>query len=89
MKSYLTELECTYCHETYSADEPHRTCDECGKVLYPRYDLDTAARALDRTALRDRPANMWRYFEVMPILDEANVITLGEGFTPIFKTPSV
>ena len=85
MKSYLTELECTYCHETYSADEPHRTCDECGKVLYPRYDLDAAASALDRGALRDRPANMWRYFEVMPVRDEANVITLGEGYTPIFR----
>ena len=85
MKSYLTELECTYCHETYSADEPHRTCDECGKVLYPRYDLDGARVALDRSALKERPANMWRYFEVMPIRDEANVITLGEGYTPIFK----
>ncbi len=86
MKSYLTHLECTYCHNTYSADEPHRTCDECGKVLYPRYDLEAARVALSRDMLKERPANMWRYFEVMPILDEANVITLGEGFTPIFKT---
>tara|TARA_B100000809_G_C15116236_1_gene522556 strand:- start:912 stop:1910 length:999 start_codon:yes stop_codon:yes gene_type:complete len=29
---------------------------------------------------------MWRYFEMMPILNEANVVTLGEGYTPIFKT---
>ncbi len=86
MKSYLTHLECTYCHNTYSADEPHRTCDECGKVLYPRYDLEAAKAAFSRETLKERPANMWRYFEVMPILDEANVITLGEGFTPIFKT---
>ena len=86
MKSYLTHLECTYCQTTYSADEPHRTCDECGKVLYPRYDLEAAKAALSRDMLKERPANMWRYFEVMPILDEANVITLGEGFTPIFKT---
>ena len=28
---------------------------------------------------------MWRYFELMPVRDEANVITLGEGFTPILK----
>ena len=29
MKSYLTHLECTYCHETdTSADELHGTCDE-------------------------------------------------------------
>ena len=87
MQSHLTYLECTYCNARYSADEPQRLCADadCGKVLYPRYDLDAAASALDRDALRDRPANMWRYFEVMPVRDPANVITLGEGFTPIFR----
>ena len=86
MKSFLTNLECTYCGIELSADEPHRTCPDCGKVLYPRYDLQSASAALKREDLKDRPANMWRYFEVMPVLDEANVVTLGEGFTPIFKT---
>jgi threonine synthase len=79
MQSYLTHLECTYCKETFSVDEPHRTCRECGKVLYPRYDLKKVRSALDRDMLKDRPANMWRYYEVMPILDERNIVTLGEG----------
>ena len=85
MKSYLTHLECTYCHATYPADEVIRLCAECSKVLYPRYDLAGARDSLNPDELKNRPANMWRYFEVMPVLDEANVITLGEGFTPIFK----
>ncbi len=85
MKSFLTYLECTRCGAERSADEPHRVCPDCGKVLYPRYDLDSAAVALDRSALRDRPSNMWRYFEVMPVRDPANIVTLGEGFTPIFE----
>jgi len=85
MKSYLTHLECTYCHATYPADEVIRLCAECSKVLYPRYDLAGARDALNPDELKNRPANMWRYFEVMPVLDEANVITLGEGFTPILK----
>ena len=46
MKSYLTHLECTYCNAIYSAEEPHRLCAECGKVLYPRYDLGAAKLAL-------------------------------------------
>ena len=86
MQSFLTHLECTYCHVTLSADEAHRTCPQCGKVLYPRYDLRGASAALKREDLKERAANMWRYFEVMPVRDEANVVTLGEGFTPIFKT---
>jgi threonine synthase len=85
MKSYLTHLECTYCRKTFSADAPRRLCPECGKVLYPRYDLQSARAWFRRTSLKGRPASMWRYFEVMPVRDEANVVTLGEGFTPIFK----
>ena len=85
MRSYLTHLECTYCGKRHSADEPIRTCLHCGKVLYARYDLDAARTALSRDALPARPANMWRYFEVLPVRDEANVVTLGEGFTPMFK----
>ncbi len=85
MKSFLTHLECTYCGACHSADEPQRLCVACGKVLYPRYDLVAAKLALDRATLTGRAPNMWRYFEVLPILDESNVITLGEGFTPILK----
>ena len=85
MKSYLSHLECTYCEATFSADEPHRTCAECAKVLYPRYDLRAAGRELPRESLIGRPASMWRYFEVLPVRDEASVITLGEGFTPVLK----
>ena len=28
---------------------------------------------------------MWRYFEILPVLDPQNIVTLGEGFTPILK----
>ena len=85
MRSYLTHLECTYCHGTFSADEPCRTCPQCDKVLFPRYDLDAAKAAISRETLKERPPNMWRYFELMPVRDEANIVSLGEGFTPTLK----
>ena len=85
MKSYLTHLECTKCADTVSAEEPHRTCPACGRVLYARYDLEAAAKSLDRAALATRPANMWRYFEVMPVRDPEAVVSLGEGYTPILR----
>ncbi len=83
MKSYLTHLECTACGNTYSAEEAHRTCPTCGKVLYARYDLEAARREVDRDSLVTRPANMWRYFELMPVWEEENVLSLGEGMTPL------
>ena len=89
MRSYLTNLECTYCGETFSADEPMRLCDKCGKVLYPRYDISAASKNFTKDLLRDRAPNMWRYFEMMPIREESNIVTLGEGFTPIFETKAL
>ncbi len=83
MKSYLDHLECTNCGKTYSADELHTTCPACGKVLFARYDLAAARKHFSREDPRARPGNMWRWFEVMPVRDPSNVITLGEGYTPL------
>ena len=85
MKSYLTHLECTACGRTVEADQPVRTCPACGKVLYARYDLDAAKRSMTREALASRAPDMWRYFEVLPIRDQSNVVTLGEGYTPLLR----
>ena len=89
MKSFFTHLECTYCGKIHSSSEPQRLCVDCGKVLYPRYDLESARKIFTKEVLPYRQSNMWRYFEMMPILDEKNVVTLGEGFTPIFDMPSL
>src|SRR4051794_34419010 len=89
MKSYLSHLECTACHATYNADELHTLCPACGKVLYARYDLDAARSGFDRNALSGREPSMWRWFELMPVRDEANVVTLGEGGTPLLRASAL
>ncbi|MBI4339441.1 MAG: threonine synthase [Chloroflexi bacterium] len=83
MRSYLSHLECTSCGKTFSAEEPHRTCEACGKVLYARYDLAHLRREVSRSAIAARRPDMWRYFEVMPVRHEENVVSLGEGMTPL------
>ncbi len=89
MKSYLTHLECTACGESYSADSVHTTCSACGKVLYARYDLELASKEIDRDRGATRAANMWRYFELMPVRDAQNVVTLGEGMTPLHRADTL
>ena len=88
MKSYLTHLECTYCGKTHSAEEIHTTCPACGKVLFARYDLNAARKNFSKDDLLRRAGNMWRWFEIMPVRDERNVVTLGEGYTPPANTAS-
>jgi threonine synthase len=89
MRSYLSHLECTACGKTLSAAEVHTLCTDCGKILFARYDLEAARATMDRNEIARRPPNMWRWFEIMPVLDEANVVTLGEGATPLLPAPAI
>ena len=76
--STITHLECSKCGENHPHEKLQNLC-RCGGPLLARYDLTRAARTLTREALRERPANMWRYAEVLPA---GEAVTLGEGMTP-------
>jgi threonine synthase len=81
--STMTNLRCTYCGAEYDADTLQTLCPKDGRVLAPQYDLPRAAKTMTKAALKDRPASMWRYTEIMPARNPANVVTLGEGWTPL------
>ena len=85
--SMISHLECTYCDMTFSANEIHKLCpeDDCGKVLFPRYEIDRSKSQKIINDLKNRHPNMWRYKEFMPVRDDNNIVSLGEGFTPILK----
>lgn len=89
MKSYLTTLECTYCFEEYPVNELINVCLKCGKVLFPRYDLSLIKKEVDPNVFSNRPSNMWRYRELMPIIEESNIVSLSEGFTPLIKSSNL
>jgi threonine synthase len=84
--SFLTHLECSRCRKTHDADRVQNLC-ECGSPLLARYDLKAAARALRPTDLSGRVASLWRYRELLPVRDPKNIITLGEGMTPLSPLP--
>ncbi len=56
---------------------------ECGKPLRVDYDLKAVASAVTREELNDRPWNLWRYREVLPLPLHMPAPTLGEGGTPL------
>jgi threonine synthase len=60
---------------------------ECGRPLLVRYDLNQAATTLTKESLRTRRADLWRYREVLPVQDDANIVSLGEGWTPLLSAP--
>ncbi|MBP6003516.1 MAG: threonine synthase [Pyrinomonadaceae bacterium] len=82
----VTHLECALCGLRHEANTLQNLCITCGKPLLVRYDLAKAAETLTPESLKTREPNLWRYREVLPVVDDANVVTLGEGWTPLFKT---
>jgi len=48
-----------------------------------RYDLERARSILTKESLPGRRADLWRYREVLPLEDDENLISLGEGWTPL------
>ncbi|QQS40509.1 MAG: threonine synthase [Acidobacteriota bacterium] len=78
----VTHLHCSKCGSHYPANRLINLC-ECGKPLLVAYDLDAARLTLTKDALHNRIPTLWRYEEVLPLADQHNRITLGEGFTPL------
>ncbi|MBI3278740.1 MAG: threonine synthase [Acidobacteria bacterium] len=81
----LTHLECSECGKTHEKGKPHNLCD-CGGPLLVRYDLDRARSEWKREHLAAAPPSMWRYAPVLPVAEPANIVSLGEGMTPLVRT---
>ncbi len=83
IRSHITHLECSLSGEPCGHELPHRLNPKNGKPYLARYDLAAAAETMTKESMAEREPNMWRYREVMPVVDPANIVTLGEGFTPL------
>ncbi len=81
----VTHLECAACHKHFQANRLHNLCDECGKPLLVRYDLERVKETLTKEDLKNREPNLWRYREVLPVERAENIVSFGEGFTPLLS----
>src|SRR5258706_7310867 len=81
----VTHLECAACGLKHEARRLHNLCTQCGKPLLVRYDLKSAAASLTKESLKERTPDLWRYREVLPVEQDENIVTLGEGFTPLLR----
>ena len=80
--TFVTHLECSMTGERYEADRLHNL-SRAGRPLLVRYDLDGVRAALTRDALAQRPHDMWRWRELLPVRRVENIVSLGEAATPI------
>lgn len=84
------ELECINCHTRIPLDRSVAGCPRCGEnMLEARYELGQIDVNEWTAALKKRRAHLWRYHEVLPIYDRANIVSLGEGGTPLIKSKAL
>ncbi len=79
---FVTHLECSKTGKRYEPNKLYNL-SEAGKPLLVRYDLKRAAQTLTKAALKDRVTSVWRYREVLPVVRDENIVSLGEGWTPL------
>lgn len=82
---YVTHLEAAIDGTVLPAGTIQTTHE--GRPLWVRYDLDGVRTAVDRDALRQRPAGMWRYTELLPLADQQHRVSLDETMTPLLDAP--
>ncbi|CAK8585902.1 hypothetical protein BMEGG_01819 [Priestia megaterium] len=86
--SYVSHLYCPKCKKEYTPKEKHQLC-ESGSPLLVAYDLERLKANLTPEDVQSREPNLWRYHELLPVEDPKNVVSLGEGMTPLIKMPKL
>ncbi len=82
---YKIATQCSNCGWREPYQRPRSECPECGADwLEARYDYP-AVRPVWGAQLPGRRFTMWRYRELLPLRDNANLITMGEGGTPLYQ----
>ena len=78
--SYAAYLECARCKTAYSVTDINTYATCCNQPLVVKYDHPAGFYKED---LIFREKSMWRYFEVLPVMERKHIVTLGEGMTPL------
>ncbi len=86
--NFVTHLECSKTGKDYPPHDFIGLSDDNAPLL-GRYDLDALSQSLDKNTLDQRPENLWRYKEFLPIREEINIVSLGESFTPLLHAPNL
>ena len=75
-----TSLRCRECKKEYDSTFKY-ICDECFGPLDVHYDFPS----ITKDTFASREQTYWRYFELLPIIDKSNIVSIGAGMTPLVR----
>lgn len=81
---YATKLKCRSCDSSEALGNFY-ACQKCGGILEVIYDYDSIKKLKSglRENFNSREFCLWRYRELLPIKDYSNIVSVGEGGTPL------
>jgi len=75
----MKQLACSRCPWRSPIAALVNLCPECGAPILVHYDFE-------RTPELRRRNDMWRYADVLPVDSDEEIVTLGEGLTPLLRS---
>ncbi len=84
---YFSGLRCTRCPERFPVTADLLRCPSCSGLLDPFYDLDRLREDFPHLRLDERLPTIWKWKELLPVLDPSKIVTLGEGGSPFIDCP--
>ena len=75
-----TSLQCRECKKEYESTFKY-ICDECFGPLDVKYDFPSVSK----DTFLGREKTYWRYFELLPIEQKSNIVSIDAGMTPLTK----
>ncbi len=81
---HTKNLVCRKCGAVYSLDNRY-SCEKCGGILEVTYDYERAFAGRPVEQPDTEFQGMWKYHALLPVEDKRNIVTLGEGDTPLIR----
>ena len=79
---HVTALRCRACGHEHALTATH-LCELCFGPLEVAYDYDVIAKRVSRERIAAGPVSLWRYRDLLPVPAEGDIVSLGEGLTPL------
>lgn len=85
--SVATRLICRDCGNKHDLDTDQFPCSNCGGILDTEYDLQELS--VTKSDWERRSDTIWKYRELLPIQSRENIVSMGEGGTPLVDCPNL
>lgn len=79
------DFVCDDCGAHVDLRQPVNLCPRCGGMLETQYDPDIMKKSADLMRKYER-SSIWRYRDLFPPVRDENIVSLGEGGTPLVRS---